>query len=72
MKEIKSLGMIRQRQAVRRAIRGSDKHLTANEVFEGACQPLPSISFATVSLIGLLKEKGFDRRGYLWRERHTL
>lgn len=46
--EIGDLGLTKQRQAVLRAIRESDKHLTANEVFESARRLLPSISFATV------------------------
>lgn len=48
MKDIESLGLTKQRQAVLRVIRGSDKHLTANEVFEDARRLLPGISFATV------------------------
>lgn len=43
-----SLGLTKQRQAVLRVIRGSDEHLTANEVFEDARRLLPGISFATV------------------------
>ena len=48
MKDIESLGLTKQRQAVLRAIRDSDKHLTANEVFDDARRLLPGISFATV------------------------
>lgn len=46
--EIKGLGLTKQRQAVLQAIRGSEHHLTANEVFEDARRILPGISFATV------------------------
>ena len=58
MKEIESLGLTKQREAVLRAIRGADKHLTANEVFDDARRLLPGISFATVynSLNYLKKE----------------
>ncbi|MEZ5345337.1 MAG: transcriptional repressor [Pyrinomonadaceae bacterium] len=57
-KEIENLGLTKQRQAVLQAINQSDKHLTANEVFEDARHLLPSISFATVynSLDYLRKE----------------
>ena len=50
--------MTKQRHSVLRVIRGSDKHLTANEVFENARRLLPGISFATVynSLRYLTKE----------------
>lgn len=48
IKEIARLGLTKQRQAVLRVIRESDKHLTANEVFEDARRILPGISFATV------------------------
>lgn len=58
MKDIESLGLTKQREAVLRVIRGSDKHLTANEVFDEARRILPGISFATVynSLSYLKKE----------------
>ncbi len=58
MKEIASLGLTKQRQAVLRAVRESDRHLTANEVFDDARRFLPGISFATVynSLNYLIKE----------------
>lgn len=58
MKNIEDLGLTKQRQTVLRAVRESDKHLTANEVFEAARQILPGISFATVynSLNYLKKE----------------
>lgn len=59
MKNIESLGLTKQRQAVLRAIRGSDKHLTANEVFDDARRLLPSISFATVyNSLNYLKKEG--------------
>lgn len=48
MKEIEDLGLTKQRQTVLRVIRESDKHLTANEVFDDARRLLPGISFATV------------------------
>ena len=48
MKDIESLALTKQRQSVLRVIRKSDKHLTANEVFEDARRLLPGISFATV------------------------
>ncbi len=59
IKEIESLGLTKQRQAVLRAIRGSDKHLNANEVFERARHLLPGISFATVyNSLNYLKKQG--------------
>lgn len=59
MKEIENLGLTKQRQAVLRAIRGSDKHLTANEVFDDARRFLPGISFATVyNSLNYLKTEG--------------
>ena len=48
MKEIEDLGLTKQRQTVLQVIRESDKHLTANEVFDDARRLLPGISFATV------------------------
>lgn len=48
MKEIEGLGLTKQRETVLRVIRESDKHLTANEVFDNARQLMPGISFATV------------------------
>ena len=59
MKEIGSLGITKQRQAVLRVIRDSEGHLTANEVFDGARQLLPGISFATVyNSLRYLKQEG--------------
>ena len=59
MKDIDNVGLTKQREAVLRVIRESDKHLTANEVFEDARRLLPGISFATVynSLRYLKQEK---------------
>ncbi len=59
IEEIERLGLTKQRQAVLRVIRESDKHLTANEVFDDARRLLPGISFATVynSLHYLKSEK---------------
>jgi len=58
MKDIESLELTKNRQSVLSVIRGSDKHLTANEVFDDARRLMPGISFATVynSLRYLTKE----------------
>lgn len=48
MKKIESLELTKQRQSVLSVIRGSEKHLTANEVYDNARQILPGISYATV------------------------
>ena len=59
MKEIEDLGLTKQRQTVLRVIRKSDKHLTANEVFDNARRLLPGISFATVyNSLNYLKNQG--------------
>lgn len=59
IKEIESLGLTKQRQAVLRVIREADEHLTANEVFEAARRILPGISFATVyNSLRFLKNEG--------------
>lgn len=59
MKDIGSLGITKQRQAVLQVIRDSEQHLTANEVFDHARQILPGISFATVyNSLRYLKEQG--------------
>ena len=59
MNEIESLGLTKQRQAVLRAVRESDRHLTANEVFDDARRFLPGISFATVyNSLNYLKREG--------------
>ncbi len=48
MEDIEHLGLTKQRRTILRVIRESDKHLTANEVFDDARRLLPGISFATV------------------------
>ena len=54
-----SLGLTKQRQCVLRVIQESEKHLTANEVFEEARGLLPGISFATVyNSLRFLKNEG--------------
>ena len=59
MKDIESVGLTKQRQAVLQVIRESDEHLTANEVFENARRVLPGISFATVyNSLRYLKQEG--------------
>lgn len=59
MKDIERLGLTKQRQAVLQVIRKSDKHLTANEVFDDARRLLPSISFATVyNSLNYLRKEG--------------
>ncbi len=59
MKEIEDLGLTKQRRSVLRVIRESDKHLTANEVFDDARRLLPGISFATVyNSLNYLKNQG--------------
>jgi len=59
MKEIENLGLTKQRETVLRVIRESDKHLTANEVFDDARGLLPGISFATVyNSLSYLKKEG--------------
>lgn len=60
MKDIETLGLTKQRQAVLRAIRESDKHPTANEVFDDARRFFPGISLATVyNSLNYLKKEGF-------------
>ena len=59
MKDIGSLGITKQRQAVLRVIREAEAHLTANEVFDSARRLLPGISFATVyNSLRYLKQEG--------------
>ena len=59
MKDIGSLGLTKQRQAVLQVIRDADEHLTANEVFENARGLLSGISFATVyNSLRYLKSEG--------------
>ena len=51
-----------QREAVLQAIRETDGHLTAGEVFEAARRRLPSISYATVyNSLRYLTEAGLVR-----------
>ncbi|HEX8097495.1 MAG TPA: transcriptional repressor [Pyrinomonadaceae bacterium] len=51
-----------QREVVLRVIRGSEKHLTAGEIFEAARRRLPSISYATVyNSLRYLREAGLVR-----------
>jgi Fur family transcriptional regulator, peroxide stress response regulator len=51
--------MTRQREVVLQAVRESEHHLTANEVFEAARKLLPTISFATVyNSLRYLKDAG--------------
>ena len=59
MKDIENLELTKQRESVLRVIRESDKHLTANEVFDDARRLLPGISFATVyNSLRFLKNEG--------------
>lgn len=59
MRDVDSVGLTKQRQAILQAIRESDEHLTANEIFEDARRLLPGISFATVyNSLRYLKQKG--------------
>jgi len=58
-RDIESLELTKQRHSVLSVIRGSDKHMTANEVFEDARRLLPGISFATVyNSLRYLKNEG--------------
>ncbi len=59
MEDIEDLGLTKQRRTILRVIRESDKHLTANEVFDDARRLLPGISFATVyNSLNYLKNQG--------------
>ena len=59
MQNIESLELTKQRQSVLQVIRESDKHLTANQVFDDARRLLPGISFATVyNSLRYLKQEG--------------
>ena len=59
MKNIEGFGLTKQRLIVLQAIRESDKHLTANEVFDDARRLMPGISFATVyNSLNYLKKEG--------------
>ncbi|HEX6126576.1 MAG TPA: transcriptional repressor [Pyrinomonadaceae bacterium] len=69
--EIGSLGLTKQRQCVLRVIRESEKHLTANEVFEAARALLPGISFATVyNSLRYLKNEGLIGEVQFGRDAH--
>src|ERR1051325_6507706 len=58
-KDIKNLGLTKQREVVLQVICAEEEHLTANEVFEKAKQLLPGISFATVyNSLRYLKDAG--------------
>ena len=51
-----------QRAAVLEAVRASDKHLSASEIFAAARERLPTISYATVyNSLRYLKEAGLLR-----------
>lgn len=59
MDETGSIGFTKQRKTVLQVIRESERHLTANDVFEGARRLLPGISFATVyNSLRYLKQEG--------------
>ncbi len=59
MQDIEGLGLTKQRETILRVIRESDKHLTANEVFDDARRQMPGISFATVyNSLNYLKKEG--------------
>src|SRR5215218_3264457 len=60
--ESKPANLTRQREAVLRAVRESEHHPTAAEVFERAKSKLPTISFATVyNSLNYLKDAGVIR-----------
>ncbi|HZI20000.1 MAG TPA: transcriptional repressor [Pyrinomonadaceae bacterium] len=55
-------GLTRQRRAVLDAVRGSEGHLTAQEVYEAARRLLPTISLASVyNSLKYLTESGLIR-----------
>ncbi len=59
MRKAGTIGLTKQRRAVLDVIRGSEEHMTANEVFEDARRLLPGISFATVyNSLRFLKTEG--------------
>jgi Fur family ferric uptake transcriptional regulator/Fur family peroxide stress response transcriptional regulator len=59
MKDTEGSGLTKQRRIVLRVIQESDKHLTANEVFDDARRLTPDISFATVyNSLNYLKNQG--------------
>lgn len=69
MRDIGISGSTKQRSAVLQVIRDSDKHLTANEVYEGARGLLPGISFATVyNSLRYLKGEGLIGEVHLGKD----
>jgi Fur family ferric uptake transcriptional regulator/Fur family peroxide stress response transcriptional regulator len=59
VKDLNFSGLTKQRRAVLQAIRDSDEHLTANEIYEHARRLLPTISYATVyNSLRYLKNQG--------------
>lgn len=57
-----------QREAVLQAVRASERHLTASEVYESARAILPSISYATVyNSLRYLKDNGLIAEIYFGR-----
>lgn len=59
VKQIKELGLTKQREVVLRTIREAETHMTANDVFSAAKAILPTISFATVyNSLRFLKDAG--------------
>ncbi len=59
MDNLEISGLTKQRGAVLQAIRESDEHLAAKDVFEHARRLLPGISFATVyNSLRYLKKEG--------------
>jgi Fe2+ or Zn2+ uptake regulation protein len=78
MKDIGELDLTRQRRSVLQVIRESERHLTANEVFDDARRVLPGISFATVynslrylTKEGLIGEIRFGRDANLYDRKVT-
>lgn len=59
LKQTENLALTPQREAVLRAVRQSQAHLTASEVYESARKILPTVSYATVyNSLRYLKEAG--------------
>ncbi|HZS47162.1 MAG TPA: transcriptional repressor [Blastocatellia bacterium] len=59
MKQEGVIPLTKQREVVLQAVRNSDEHLTAREVYEAARIMLPSISYATVyNSLRYLKDAG--------------
>ena len=78
MQDIDALELTKQRRSVLRVIRESDRHLTANEVFDDARRLLPGISFATVynslrylTNEGLIGEIRFGKNANLYDRKLT-